>query len=71
MIPVPFFIEVAVCKQADLFSAYRFPKEEAEVIAVKTVKEFTLANNEIGEVIFICFHDENYKLIAAQANLTT
>ena len=50
---------------------YRFPKEEAAVIAVKTVKEFILANNEIEEVIFICFDDENYKLIAAQANLTT
>ena len=42
---------------------YRFPKEEAAQIAVKTVSEFVSRHNEIEKVIFVCFDDENEMLI--------
>ena len=38
---------------------YRFPKQRAAEIAVETVNEFLAENKTIGEVIFICFDDEN------------
>jgi O-acetyl-ADP-ribose deacetylase (regulator of RNase III) len=41
---------------------YRFPKEQAAEIAVKTVDAFLQLNKDIEEVIFICFDDENYGL---------
>lgn len=41
---------------------YGFPKEEAAVIAVRTVAEFLLVNESIGKVIFVCFDDENFLL---------
>lgn len=41
---------------------YRFPKELAAKIAVKTVEEFLAENNYIEEVIFICFDDENLSI---------
>ena len=39
---------------------YHFPKNNAAMIAIETVKNFTY--NSIREVIFVCFDDENYKL---------
>ena len=42
---------------------YRFPKNEAAKIAVKTVHDFLQANDEIDEVIFVCFDEENFNLI--------
>ncbi|WEK18128.1 MAG: O-acetyl-ADP-ribose deacetylase [Candidatus Pedobacter colombiensis] len=42
---------------------YGYPKAEAAVIAVDTVKAFLAKHNEIEEVIFVCFDEENYNLI--------
>jgi O-acetyl-ADP-ribose deacetylase (regulator of RNase III) len=44
---------------------YRFPKEKAASIAVNTVIGFLLKTNEIENVIFVCFDDENYELYKA------
>ena len=41
---------------------YGFPKDEAAEIAVKTVSEFISENNQIKQVIFVCFDQENYDL---------
>jgi O-acetyl-ADP-ribose deacetylase (regulator of RNase III) len=41
---------------------YRFPKEQAAQIAIKTVEDFLHTNQYVKEVIFICFDDENYQL---------
>lgn len=43
---------------------YRFPKEKAAEIAVRTVRGFLAESNEIERVIFVCFDDENYALYA-------
>ncbi|HSD14570.1 MAG TPA: O-acetyl-ADP-ribose deacetylase [Flavobacterium sp.] len=42
---------------------YRFPKEAAAQIAVKTVSEFLSNHSEIEKVLFVCFDDENESLI--------
>lgn len=42
---------------------YRFPKAEAAGIAVKTVAAFLQDRTEIDEVIFVCFDEENYRLV--------
>lgn len=47
---------------------YRFPKDEAAHIAVKTVSEFLSEHNEIEKVIFVCFDDENEALIKNELN---
>jgi O-acetyl-ADP-ribose deacetylase (regulator of RNase III) len=39
---------------------YRFPKEKAAKIAIKTVSDFLASNKGIEQVIFVCFDDENY-----------
>lgn len=41
---------------------YHFPKDNAAVIAVKTVKAFLSGTDGIDEVIFVCFDMENYEL---------
>jgi O-acetyl-ADP-ribose deacetylase len=41
---------------------YRFPKDLACAIAVKTVADFVNENEEIDSVTFVCFDDENYTL---------
>jgi O-acetyl-ADP-ribose deacetylase (regulator of RNase III) len=38
---------------------YRFPKEEAARIAVSTISDFLQEHGEIGEVMLVCFDDEN------------
>ncbi|MDI9310020.1 MAG: O-acetyl-ADP-ribose deacetylase [Limnohabitans sp.] len=38
---------------------YRFPKKEAAKIAIETVKSYSFEN--IEEVLFVCFDDENYE----------
>ncbi|MFV8347797.1 O-acetyl-ADP-ribose deacetylase [Flavobacterium sp. ZB4P13] len=47
---------------------YRFPKELAAQIAVKTVSEFLSKHTEIEKVIFVCFDDENEILISKELN---
>ncbi|WP_299245419.1 O-acetyl-ADP-ribose deacetylase [uncultured Aquimarina sp.] len=39
---------------------YKFPKELAAKIAIETVRSFQ--QDQIEEVIFVCFDEENYKL---------
>jgi O-acetyl-ADP-ribose deacetylase (regulator of RNase III) len=39
---------------------YHFPKENAAEIAIKTVKDFLSAHQQIDKVIFVCFDEENY-----------
>ncbi|MFK6999449.1 O-acetyl-ADP-ribose deacetylase [Flavobacterium oreochromis] len=39
---------------------YKFPKQEAAKIALETVKSYSFEN--IEEVIFVCFDDENYEI---------
>ncbi|NCD69681.1 O-acetyl-ADP-ribose deacetylase [Mucilaginibacter agri] len=41
---------------------YHFPKDRAAEIAVKTVDDFLKTNQQIKQVIFICFDDENLQL---------
>jgi len=41
---------------------YRFPQDRAAEIATNTVKEFLEKNDEIDEVIFVCFDQKNYDL---------
>ncbi len=41
---------------------YHFPKPLAAEIAVKTINAFLQAHNELQEVIFCCFDEENYQL---------
>jgi O-acetyl-ADP-ribose deacetylase len=49
---------------------YRFPKQEAALIAVTTVHEFLLKYTSISWVVFVCFDEENFDLIKdALANL--
>ncbi|MBK9452194.1 MAG: O-acetyl-ADP-ribose deacetylase [Bacteroidetes bacterium] len=41
---------------------YRFPKELAAKIAVRSVKEFLAENSELERVVFVCFDAENFAL---------
>ncbi|HLW33279.1 MAG TPA: O-acetyl-ADP-ribose deacetylase [Aequorivita sp.] len=41
---------------------YDFPKEKAAKIAVQTVTDFLSEHNQIKEVTFVCFDDENLHL---------
>lgn len=42
---------------------YRFPKDEAAEISVRTVVEFLTSNDKLDKVFFVCFDDENYYLV--------
>ncbi|MEN5234092.1 O-acetyl-ADP-ribose deacetylase [Sphingobacterium faecium] len=39
---------------------YKFPKEKAAEIAIRTVKEFLKTNDKITKVIFVCFDEGNF-----------
>lgn len=41
---------------------YGYPKMEAALIAVSTVKEFQTKNNSIRQLFFCCFDAENFKI---------
>ena len=41
---------------------YRYPKDEANKIAVSTVRSFLTEHHEIEKVIFCCFSTADYKL---------
>ncbi|HEX2532460.1 MAG TPA: O-acetyl-ADP-ribose deacetylase [Chitinophagaceae bacterium] len=45
---------------------YRFPKKEAAIIAVQTVREFLGATGSAMQVLFVCFDEENYRLTRQQ-----
>jgi O-acetyl-ADP-ribose deacetylase (regulator of RNase III) len=41
---------------------YGFPKEKASLIAIETVSQFLSENEQIKQVYFVCFDQENYDL---------
>lgn len=41
---------------------YRFPKEMAAGIAIRTVNDFLNRNKKLDTVYFVCFDDENYEI---------
>jgi O-acetyl-ADP-ribose deacetylase (regulator of RNase III) len=43
---------------------YGFPKEEAAIISVKAVVDFLKEHEEIEQVIFVCFDEENFGLVS-------
>ncbi|MBW8324028.1 MAG: O-acetyl-ADP-ribose deacetylase [Prolixibacteraceae bacterium] len=48
---------------------YGFPKEKAAEIAIQTVTEFLSKTDQIRQVYFVCFDQENYKLYHILMNL--
>lgn len=47
---------------------YRFPKEEAAKIAVRTVLEFILSTDKIDKALFVCFDEENFEFMKRELN---
>src|ERR1043165_1126630 len=45
---------------------YRFPKDKAARIAVESVLKFLTANESIDKVTFVCFDEENERLIKSE-----
>ena len=45
---------------------YGFPKDEAAGIAVQTVNEFLQKTTEVNKVVFVCFDEENFRLIKSE-----
>lgn len=45
---------------------YRFPKQQAAAIAVKTVNHYLQNDKTLEKVIFVCFDQENYDLIESE-----
>lgn len=41
---------------------YKFPKQKAAKIAIKTVSDFLTTTDNFKKVIFVCFDEENYKI---------
>jgi O-acetyl-ADP-ribose deacetylase (regulator of RNase III) len=41
---------------------YGFPKDKASLIAIETVTRFLSENEQIKQVYFVCFDEENYEL---------
>jgi O-acetyl-ADP-ribose deacetylase (regulator of RNase III) len=41
---------------------YGFPKDRAAQIAVRSVQEFLKENNQLRQVYFVCFDQENFEL---------
>jgi len=48
---------------------YGFPKEKAAEIAIQTVTEFLSKTDQISQVYFVCFDQENYELYHLFMNL--
>ena len=42
---------------------YKFPKQKAATIALKTIYEFLLKNDKIKKVTFVCYDDESYNIM--------
>jgi O-acetyl-ADP-ribose deacetylase len=45
---------------------YRFPKDQAAIISVQTVRDFLVASHVIKKVFFVCYDPENFKLMQHQ-----
>ena len=41
---------------------YGFPKDKAAQIAWKTVNDFIASEDNLQEILFVCYNDENYNL---------
>lgn len=41
---------------------YKFPKEKAAKIAIRTVSDFIKVTNKIERIVFVCFDEENYQI---------
>jgi O-acetyl-ADP-ribose deacetylase (regulator of RNase III) len=50
--------------------AYGFPIELASAIAVSTVREFTEANEGIGEIVFCCFSPKDFQFYSSLLDTT-
>ena len=50
---------------------YRFPKETAANIAIRTVSRFLEKTKKIRKVYFVCFDEENLKIYKALINKNT
>jgi len=50
---------------------YGFPKNEAAIISVKAVVDFLKEHDEIEQVIFVCFDEENFGLVNEAMQLFT
>lgn len=49
---------------------YRFPKEEAAAISVKTVRMFLQRTDKVEKVFFVCFDEENFHLVQKELQLS-
>ena len=47
---------------------YGFPKNQAAVIAINTVRDFLIENTTIQKVIFCCYDDENFSIYKTLLN---
>jgi O-acetyl-ADP-ribose deacetylase (regulator of RNase III) len=45
---------------------YRFPKDEAAKIAVRTIREVITAGTTFEKIILVCFDDENFNLLQTE-----
>ena len=41
---------------------YKFPKDKAARIALKTTRDFLRTESIFEEILFVCFDDENFQL---------
>ena len=48
---------------------YGYPKRDAAIVAVESVKDFIVKNTYPGKVIFICFDNENFLIYQDLLNL--
>ncbi|MDR2498211.1 MAG: O-acetyl-ADP-ribose deacetylase [Tannerellaceae bacterium] len=48
---------------------YGYPKKQAAAIAFEAVETFLGGNSSIEDVIFVCFDEENYRLLLAEQRL--
>ena len=48
---------------------YGFPKPQAARIAVSTVATFLTEHGEIDRVVFVCFDEENYRLVGEEVEV--
>jgi O-acetyl-ADP-ribose deacetylase len=49
---------------------YGFPKDRAAIIAVRAVKHFLADSDSIATVYFVCFDEDNFRLISQQLSIS-
>ena len=47
---------------------YGFPKEKAAEIAIRVIRDFCTSNNQLSEIRFVCFDQENYAIYESLLN---